>query len=560
MNRKHLCIGLGLLLLIMWGCQTPQAPREKDKQANAYIEQAHAYEAQGNLVEALEQYKLAGTIEPDETIIIDSIERLEKELDRLAETHYQAGLRFRDKGKWDLAKKEFLKALRYRPDHEKAAAMLQQRQPAGGKKFITHQIAPGESISKLALKYYGDYKKYHHIANFNNMSDATQVRVGQRIMVPAIDGVTVEDLNRISAGPSTSPAMVEGEYTLHQIQPGESLSKIAKMYYGDVKLFHVIAEYNGIADPTSVKVGQKVKVPRLESPAAAAPEKPYLPEAAEPVPDVAYAPETDESEPVAPTSEPAPESPDTLQQEVSEPVDQVSEYRETGISLFNEQKYDETIVELQKVLSAAPDDAVAIDYISRSYVALGREHLAANRIDAAKTAITTALDYDDNCRDCNDLLDACRTMEADALRAKGEQQFNSNQYDRAVSTLERALALDPDDPSTADLLFQTNYQKALILFNKQDYLAAKASFEKAIAIKPDCNDCRRYIEESMEAFKEFHYNEGIVFFGQEKLKQAIASWEKVTSVDPDYKDVRQNLKKATLLNDRLERIKKSTAE
>jgi hypothetical protein len=64
----------------------------------------------------------------------------------------------------------------------------------------------------------------------------------------------------------------------------------------------------------------------------------------------------------------------------------------------------------------------------------------------------------------------------------------------------------------------------------------------------------------MQTYKELHYNEGIAFFGQEDLKKAILSWEKVAAVDPDYKDVQQNLRKANLLNDRLERIKKSTAE
>ena len=116
------------------------------------------------------------------------------------------------------------------------------------KSSLRHEIAPGESISKLARKYYGDYKKYHHIANFNNMTDATQVRVGQRIMVPVIDGVTIDDLIRISTGtsaPASTPVM-EGEYTVHQIQPGESLSKVAQIYYGDYQLFHVIAKYNGI--------------------------------------------------------------------------------------------------------------------------------------------------------------------------------------------------------------------------------------------------------------------------------------------------------------------------
>ena len=544
MKHKHVCVGLGLLLIIFWGCQTPQTPREKDKQANAYIEQAQAYEGQGNLVEALEQYKLAQTIDPNEPVITDSINRLEKQLDDLAETHYQAGLRFRDKGKWQLAKKEFLKALRYRPEHKKAATMLQQRQPEEARKYITHEIAPGESVSKLALKYYGDYKKYHHIANFNNMTDATRVRVGQRIMVPVIGGVTIEDLIRISTGTTAQPATMKGEYTVHQIQPGESLSKVAQLYYGDYKLFHVIAKYNDIADPTSIKVGQKVKVPRLESVPSP------ITAAVEPAPETPYTPEAVEPEPVAELPEP----------DASEPVDQVADYRETGIALFNEKKYDEAIVELQKVLSAAPDDADAIGYISRSYVGLGRGHLEARRLNEAKTAFITALDYDDNCRNCQDLLAQCRTIEADSLKKEGETLFQNNQFDKAISTLERSVALNPDDAAATNLLFQTHFQNALILYNERDYLAAKTGFGKAAVIKPDCSECMQYIEKSMEEYKEFHYNEGIIFFGQEELKKAISSWEKVAAVDPDYKDVQQNLKKATLLNDRLERIKKSAAE
>jgi tetratricopeptide (TPR) repeat protein len=428
----------------------------------------------------LEQYKLAQTIDPDEPVIIDEINRLEKKLNDLAETHYQAGIRFRDKGKWDLAKKEFLKALRYRPDHKKAAAMLQQRRMEGTRAFITHEIAPGESISKLALKYYGDYKKYHHIANFNNMSDAAQVRVGQRVMVPVIDGVTIEDLNRISTGLSAQPPAVTQ------------------------------------------------KAPESQ-PVAAPP-----------------------AAPVDSAETPPPEAP--------EPVDQVTGYRQTGIALFNEKKYDEAIVELDKVLNAAPEDDDAIDYISRAYVETGRAYLAQNRIDEAKNALIAALDYDDNCRECQDLLAQCRAIEAKALTEEGETLFKNNQFDKAISTLERAAALNPEDATAAGLLFQTHFQKALILYNKQDYLAAKAGFEKAAALQSDCSECKRYIENSMAEYKDFHYNEGIVFFGQEALKKAISAWEKVAAVDPDYKDVQQNLKKATLLNDRLERIKQSTSQ
>ena len=554
MIDKRAYIGLALLMTVLVGCQTgTQTPREKDKQANAYVAQAQAYESQGNLVEALEQYKLAQTMDPGEPMIADSISRLEGQLQHQADIHYQAGLRFRDKGKWDLAKKEFLKALAYWPAHKKAAAMLQQREPEGDRKFITHIIGPGESISKLALKYYGDYRKYHYIANFNNMTDATQVRVGQKIMVPVIDGVTIDDLNRISSGTAAAsrPATATGDYVVHQIAPGESLSKIAQHYYGDYKLFRVIADYNGIDDPTSVRVGQKIKIPRLANNGtgggAVDGEAPYRPESEA---------ESDQTAAAEPEPPPAPAVETTP--EAVEPVDQVAEYRDSGIALFNENKYDDAIVELQKVLSAAPDDAVAKRYISRSWLEKGRQHLDAGRIDDAKTALTTALDYDETCQDCNTLLAKCRSLESAALLADGKRLYQDNQFEKAIVPIERSLALNPDNRQAKDLLFQAHFQQALIWYNGQDYMAAKKGFEKALAVKPDCSECRDYIDNSLNSYKEFHYNEGIVFFGREELKDAIGAWEKVAAVDPDYKDVKRNLEKAKLLDERLERIKKGS--
>ena len=205
MNRKYAWVGLGWLLMTLCGCQTVLAPLGLQKSSKAYIEQAKKDESRGDLVAALEQYKRAQTVDPNQPQVNDRIKSLEKKLDELAEAHYQAGVRFRDKGKWGLAKKEFLEALRYRPDYKNAAAMLKERQPSETGTFIIHKIAPGESISKLALKFYGDYKKYYHIANFNNLSNAAQVRVGQRIMIPVIKGVSLDDLKRIESSSKTQP-------------------------------------------------------------------------------------------------------------------------------------------------------------------------------------------------------------------------------------------------------------------------------------------------------------------------------------------------------------------
>ncbi|MDG5814617.1 LysM domain-containing protein [Chitinispirillales bacterium ANBcel5] len=48
------------------------------------------------------------------------------------------------------------------------------------------------------------------------------------------------------------------EYT---VQDGDTLSKIAKRYYGDVSYYKDLAEFNRIADPDLIKIGQKIDLP-----------------------------------------------------------------------------------------------------------------------------------------------------------------------------------------------------------------------------------------------------------------------------------------------------------
>ena len=554
MNLKHRSICLGAVLLLIGGCQSvmKSSSRDTDKQAASYIEQAQLLENEGKPVEALAQFKLAQTITPDDPLVKDGIQRLESQLGNLAEVHYQAGLRFRDKGRWDLAKKEFLKALSYRPDYDQAAAMLMQRQPAGGQDYVVHQIQSGESISRLAVKYYGDYRKYNYIVMFNDMSDATQVRVGQQIKIPVIQGVTIEDLMRVNAGASATPLPSDDQtaFTVHRIAPGDSLAKLAQQYYGDYKRYDVIARFNGITDPASIKVGQQIKIPypgamgASGSETAAGSKAQNTAEGKDRTPDA--------GEPGTPSETVA-----SAPVEDSSPADQVAGYRETAIALFNDGKYEDAMIELQKVLSAQPDDAQAMTYLSRAYVEVGRQHLTAGRLEQAKRSFTTALDYDAHCADCSDLLAQCRGLETKRLLAEGEQDLQNNRFDQAVDRLKRAVALTPGDPAATNLLFQAYYQKALVLYEKKDYLAAQSGFDQAQAVKPDCDDCRRYMDDSRSAYLEFNYNEGIVYFGREELKPAIQAWEKVIAVDPGYKDVQQNMQKAQLLNERLERIIKS---
>jgi|SRR5215469_11702621 len=58
-------------------------------------------------------------------------------------------------------------------------------------------------------------------------------------------------------------ATIGGANQPYTVKPGDSLSKISKLFYGDANKYSKIAQANGIANPDLIKVGQQVNVPPL---------------------------------------------------------------------------------------------------------------------------------------------------------------------------------------------------------------------------------------------------------------------------------------------------------
>jgi nucleoid-associated protein YgaU len=62
------------------------------------------------------------------------------------------------------------------------------KDPAGDKLDATqwHEVAKGETLWKIAEKYYGDSSLYKHIfeANKDVLTDPNLIKVGQRLRIP----------------------------------------------------------------------------------------------------------------------------------------------------------------------------------------------------------------------------------------------------------------------------------------------------------------------------------------------------------------------------------------
>jgi tetratricopeptide (TPR) repeat protein len=555
MKNKAGIISVVFLVVLVLGCST-FGTKSPETLAKEYTEKAKQYEKKGDLVEALKQYKLVLTVDPANQFAQQKRTMLEPKLQKLAEEHYKNGIKFYNKGEYGPARKEFLTALRYNPEHANAKEKLTATSKDLGKvkRYIVHTVQADESISTLAERYYGDYRKFHFIAEYNELEDATQVRVGQEIKIPVIEGVPIiTDPAAIQTDPGETAEPLPAEiitvkrYIIHTVQPEETLSKLAKMYYGDLSKFDVIAKFNDIG--TSVRVGQELKIPEVEG-------LPFLVEG-----------KAEETKTVAlPKDQPLPEAgaEKPKEAEISEkPVaieDQTANYRELGIELYKNKEYSDAIIELNKVLSVNPADPTALNYMALAYFETGRRSFDNKAYSQAEKEFEASLKYNKNCPDCRDYLNKIEKKSRANLRDEAIALYNQKKFKEAIVKFEAVVKNDPKDSGALAYLEKSHFQQGLILFGKEDYLAARDEFKTALEYNKNCNQCEKNIQKSEDTYKEVHYDKGLAYFGDQKLAEAIQEWESVSALDPNYKDVNKNLTKAKTLYERLESIKRSKTE
>jgi tetratricopeptide (TPR) repeat protein len=543
------------LLILLTGCATTKSPETLAKE---YTAKAQQYEEQGDLVEALKQYKLVLTVDPENQLAQQKKATLEPQLQKLAEEHYTNGIKFYNRGEYGSARKEFLTALRYNPEHASAKAKLTATSKDLGrvKRYIVHTVQADESISTLAQRYYGDFRKFHFIAEYNELEDATQVKVGQEIKIPVIEDVPIiADPATIQTEPGETAEPLSGEiitvkrFIIHTVRPEETLSKLAQIYYGDLTKFEVIAKFNDIFDITSVRVGQKLKIPEVEG-------LPFLVEGKVEETKTVSLPE---DKPVAVVEAEKPEEPKIVRKPVSI-EDQTANYRELGVELYKNQEYSDAIIELNKVLSVNPDDQTAQQYMALAYFEKGRRSFDNKAYSQAETEFQASLKYNENCPECRDYIQKIEKNRRVSIREEAIALYNEKKFKEAIVKFETVVKNDPKDSGAREYLGKSHFQQGLILFGEEDYLAARDEFKTALEYDKNCDQCEKNIQKSEDTFKEVHYDKGLAYFGDQKLAEAIQEWESVHALDPTYKDVNKNLTKAKTLYERLESIKRSKAQ
>lgn len=358
--RISVHLSMGILLLLLSGCGTGRqawVPHESagDRLATEYLKKANEYERKADMVRAYRYFKLARTVAPSRSEAVEGAKRLERELRRLATSHYERGVRYQRQGRYGLARHQFLIALRLWPGYADVVKLLTERKRFRTKRYVVHIIGPGESLSKIAKIYYGDGTKFPIIAQYNNLTDATRITVGQRIKVPEIEGL---------------------EFLVEE----ESL-EAEKQYFYD----------QGQWDWESSL---------LETGSA-----------------------------------PLPQDSGALQ---------TAFYRDYGKDLFNKGMYNKAVQEFRKVLDVYPQDKTALEYTSRAHFLIATSLLEKKEYLPARDEFKRALLYNRDCHQCQRLIRKSENLYKEHHYKKGMKYYGEEKLVEAIREWELVKKIDPD--------------------------------------------------------------------------------------------------------------------
>ncbi|MCB9420967.1 MAG: LysM peptidoglycan-binding domain-containing protein [Ardenticatenaceae bacterium] len=135
-------------------------------------------------------------------------------------------------------------------DQPSVIELLPDSNPGG---YWTHIVAPGETLSNIAARYYGNSALYPRIAQASNIYPPYIIYVGQVLTVPKPE-LSQPQVNSFTGGCTA--------WRSHVVQPGETLSNIAARYYGSSGDYWRIANCNNIYPPNYIiYVGDVLAIP-----------------------------------------------------------------------------------------------------------------------------------------------------------------------------------------------------------------------------------------------------------------------------------------------------------
>ncbi len=202
----------------------PPPPDPRAPLVARHRERAEALERDGELRRALDEWKIALTIDPGDAAAGQSLKALEGRIERAVAEKIEGGRAALARGVQAEARRQFLAALALDPSNRVAFQALQNE--ARDAEFINHTVRQGDTLQSLAQRYYGDRSRSEVIWETNQLPPNPRLVAGTTLKIPEIPGVPFIHPEARRPAPAVAPPVA--------VAPSAPKGETAKEEYTEV--------------------------------------------------------------------------------------------------------------------------------------------------------------------------------------------------------------------------------------------------------------------------------------------------------------------------------------
>jgi tetratricopeptide (TPR) repeat protein len=163
------------------------APGPREALAAPHNASSETLERGGDLQRALQERKIALTVNPEDRAAREGRARLEKLIEGRVAERVQQGRAALARGSHVEARRHFLAALALDPTNRAVFEALKQE--VRDVEMLVHTVRAGETLTSLAQRYYGDPARAEVIAEANQVSPGVRLAAGRALKIPEIPGL-----------------------------------------------------------------------------------------------------------------------------------------------------------------------------------------------------------------------------------------------------------------------------------------------------------------------------------------------------------------------------------
>jgi len=326
------------------------------------------------------------------------------------------------------------------------------------------------------------------------------------------------------------------DHFTYRVQPGESLSIIARDYLGDPLKFVILARYNGIDNPSQLKAEQQLKIPGKTRRAISEREE--------------QSAEVLTESPNSTTVNVLPSEPD-----LPKAVEATKAPAEEGIA--------PAIAAVEALPTTAQQKPIATPEQKQAVTAKGPEEImhSARQLYASGN-LTGAIALLEKIGNLSSQPKTLRDQLIGYYRELADSQAKKGGLSKARTALEKAVILDSSNESVIYELIavedrieaQRLYQQGTELLKAQKLPQAYATLSQALTYEPDNSAIASARNQARNKLTDSYHRQAMQLFRKHELNNAIDYWDKILEIDPQHSLAPGYRARAVELKEKLQKI------